>query len=95
MKDGKLKRILALIGVVLLAGMYVMTLIFAFVDPTAGKLWLKASLVCTIFVPVFLYACMMLTRYLKKEKSPKKARTLQRAGLRFYRNVSSSSFACS
>ena len=66
MKDGKLKRILALIGVVLLAGMYVMTLIFAFVDPTAGKLWLKASLVCTIFVPVFLYACMMLTRYLKK-----------------------------
>ena len=66
MKDGKLKRILALIGVVLLAGMYVMTLIFAFVDPTAGKLWLKASLVCTIFVPVFLYACMMLTRYQKK-----------------------------
>ena len=66
MKDGKLKRILALVGVVLLAGMYVMTLVFAFVDPTAGKLWLKASIVCTIFVPVFIYACIMLAQYLKK-----------------------------
>lgn len=66
MKDGKLKRILTLVGVVLLAGMYVMTLVFAFVDPTAGKLWLKASIVCTIFVPVFIYACIMLARYLKK-----------------------------
>ena len=66
MKDNKCKRILALIGVVLLTGMYLMTLVFAFVDPTAGKLWLKASIVCTIFVAVFIYACIMLARYLKK-----------------------------
>ena len=66
MKDNKCKRILALIGVVLLTGMYLMTLVFAFVDPTAGKLWLKASIVCTIFVPIFIYACIMLARYLKK-----------------------------
>ena len=66
MKDNKCKRILALIGVVLLTGMYLMTLVFAFVDPTTGKLWLKASIVCTIFVPVFIYACIMLARYLKK-----------------------------
>ena len=32
MKDNKCKRILALIGVVLLTGMYLMTLVFAFVD---------------------------------------------------------------
>ena len=61
MKDNKCKRILALIGVVLLTGMYLMTLVFAFVDPTAGKLWLKASIVC-----IFIYACIMLARYLKK-----------------------------
>ena len=42
MKDGKLKRILALSGVLLLVGMYLLTLVFAFVDPTAGKNWLKA-----------------------------------------------------
>ena len=66
MKDGKLKRILALMGVVLLMGMYLLTLIFAFTDPTEGKNWLKASIVCTIFIPVFIYACIMLARYLKK-----------------------------
>ena len=66
MKDGKLKRILALMGVVLLVGMYLLTLIFAFIDPTEGKIWLKASIVCTIFIPVFIYACIMLARYLKK-----------------------------
>ncbi len=66
MKEKKIKRILAIIGVFLLAGMYLLTLILAFVDPTAGKSWLKASIVCTIFIPVFLYACIMLARYLKK-----------------------------
>ena len=53
-------------GVVLLVGMYLLTLIFAFIDPTEGKNWLKASIVCTIFIPVFIYACIMLARYLKK-----------------------------
>ena len=66
MKDHKCKRILALIGVVLLVGMYLLTLVFAFIDPTEGKNWLKASIVCTIFIPVFIYACIMLARYLKK-----------------------------
>lgn len=66
MKDNKCKRILALIGVMLLVGMYLLTLVFAFIDPTEGKNWLKASIVCTIFIPVFIYACIMLARYLKK-----------------------------
>ena len=66
MKNNKCKRILALIGVVLLVGMYLLTLVFAFIDPTEGKNWLKASIVCTIFIPVFIYACIMLSRYLKK-----------------------------
>ena len=68
MKHSKFKRILALIGVALLVGMYLMTLVFAFTDPTAGKNWLKASIVCTIFIPVFIYACMMLARYLRDHK---------------------------
>ena len=66
MKDGKLKRILALSGVLLLVGMYLLTQVFAFVDPTAGKNWQKATKECTKNIPEFLYACIMLARYLKK-----------------------------
>jgi len=62
----KLKRILALLGAVLLAGLYLITLVLAFVDPTASKDWLKASVVCTVVIPVFLYAYIMIYRYLKK-----------------------------
>lgn len=62
----KLKRIFALAGAILLAGMYLITLILAFVDPTASKDWLKASLVCTVVIPCFLYAYILIYRYLKK-----------------------------
>lgn len=73
MKDNKCKRILALIGVILLTGMYLMTLVFAFVDPTAGKLWLKASIVCTIFVPGFhlrLHHAGPVSEKVKSRKRP-------------------------
>lgn len=62
----KLKRIFALLGALLLAGLYLITLILAFVDPTASKDWLKASIVCTVIIPVFLYAYILIYRYLKK-----------------------------
>ena len=62
----KMKRILALAGSVLLAGLYLITLILAFADPTASKDWLKASVVCTVVIPIFLYAYLLIYRYLKK-----------------------------
>jgi len=62
----KIKRILALLGAILLAGLYLITLILAFVDPTASKDWLKASVVCTVVIPIFLYAYIMIYKYLKK-----------------------------
>ena len=49
----KIKRVVALLGVVILVGLYLITLILAFVDPTASKDWLKASIICTIIIPVF------------------------------------------
>lgn len=61
----KLKRILAICAVVLLLGLYGSTLVFALMKRPAAGDWLKASIVSTIFVPVFLYACMMIYRYLK------------------------------
>ncbi|MCI8596847.1 MAG: hypothetical protein HFJ10_00145 [Lachnospiraceae bacterium] len=62
----KLKRIFALAGAILLACLYLVTLVLAFVDPTASKDWLKASLVCTVVIPCFLYAYILIYRYLKK-----------------------------
>lgn len=62
----KMKRILALASAVLLAGLYLITLILAFADPTASKDWLKASVVCTVVIPIFLYAYLLIYRYLKK-----------------------------
>lgn len=52
----KIKRILAAIGAVLLIGMYASTLIFALIDHSATKGLLKASIACTIILPVLLYA---------------------------------------
>ena len=62
----KIKRVVALLGVVILVGLYLITLILAFVDPTASKDWLKASIKCTIIIPVFFYAYLLVYRNLKK-----------------------------
>ena len=62
----KIKRIAALLGVIVLVGLYLITFILAFVDPTASKDWLKASIVCTIILPVFFYAYLLVYRNLKK-----------------------------
>lgn len=62
----KIKRILALAGVLLLAGLYASTLVTALMDsPQAGD-WFKASVACTIGVPVVLYACILVHRWMKK-----------------------------
>ena len=62
----KIKRIIALLGVIILIGLYLTTLILAFVDPTEAKNWLKAALVCTVIIPVFFYAYLLIYRNLKK-----------------------------
>ena len=59
------KRILALIGAILLFGMYACTLIFAFTDHSAGKGLLKASIACTIMLPVLLYAYTLVYKISK------------------------------
>ncbi|MCD7736985.1 MAG: hypothetical protein LUI07_08520 [Lachnospiraceae bacterium] len=60
----KLKRIAALIGAVLLIGMYVVTLILALVGSSATQNMLMASIVCTVLVSVLVYAMMLAARVL-------------------------------
>jgi len=65
----KLKRILALLGVILLAGLYIITLVLAFADPTASKEWLRASIAATLIIPVLLYAYLMVYKLLNKNNN--------------------------
>lgn len=55
----------ALGGAILLIGMYLLTLITALVDHSAGQAWLKASITATILVPVLLYAILLIERGLR------------------------------
>lgn len=58
----KSKRILALLGVILLVGMYLATLIFALMENENASDLLMASILCTIAVPVLLYGYILLCR---------------------------------
>lgn len=63
----KTKRILAIIGVVLLVALYGSTLVFAIFDHTKSLGLLKASIACTILLPVLLYAYTLIYKLLNKK----------------------------
>lgn len=63
----KSKRILAIIGIVMLVSLYVVSLISAiFATETSATLF-KVSIFCTIIIPLLLYAYMMLCRVFRKK----------------------------
>ena len=62
-----LKRLLALIGVVLLAGMYILTLFFALTDNSAAGNMLMASLFGTVIIPVLIYAILLVYKWTRPE----------------------------
>lgn len=61
-KYNKIKRLLAALGALLLFAMYALTLVFALTDHSSTKGLLKASVACTIILPVLLYAFMLVYR---------------------------------
>ena len=64
----KLRRIFAMIGVVLLVVMYLSTLIFSLIGGELAFTWLKASILCTIIVPIYLYIFTAVYKWLKSRK---------------------------
>lgn len=60
----KLKRILALIGALLLLGMYGVTLFLGLTANPASQNMLLASIACTVIVPCLLYGMILITRVL-------------------------------
>lgn len=61
--SSKKRRIFATAALVLIALLYIATLVFAFLDHPLAKNCLIASLFCTIVVPVFIYVYIGITRY--------------------------------
>ena len=61
------RRYLAILGVVLLVGLYGATLVFAMIDSPAAYTMFKVCLFCTIAVPVLLYAMILVYRQLKRK----------------------------
>lgn len=62
------KRILALIGVILLLGMYASTLVFALIKSPHSAVLFKASIYCTIVVPVIIYMGTLIFKNSKNKK---------------------------
>ena len=58
----KSKRIMALIGAILLVLLYVSTLIFAFIDSVVSQKLLMAAIAATILLPVLLYIYTLFSR---------------------------------
>lgn len=66
----KIKRILAVAGIVLLAAMYISTLIFSVMEGQLAQDLFRASILCTLIVPVFIYIYMTIYKYIKDKKNP-------------------------
>ena len=68
----KVKRILAIIGIVLLVFLYVITIILALTDDPNTMNAFRASVYCTFLVPVLIWAYTFIYKLLKNNYGDKK-----------------------
>lgn len=61
----KAKRVLALIGAILLICLYGSTLVLALIDSPASANLFRAAVAATVFIPVLIYAYTLTARVLK------------------------------
>ena len=61
----KTKRVLALIGVILLVGCYISTLVAALIGSKATEGLFMASLFCSIGLPIILYGYLIIIKFFK------------------------------
>lgn len=66
-KTSKKKRILAIIGIILLLGLYGTTLLLALMKNPASYVMFQICFYATILAPVLIYAMMMVYRVLKRK----------------------------
>ena len=68
----RLRQILAIIGIILLVGMYVLTIFAAVFDNTKTMSYLTASIAATILVPFTLWLLHIMIQNKKKDQDEKK-----------------------
>jgi hypothetical protein len=73
----KVKRILALVGVILLLAMYGSTLVFAIIDNSDSMSMFKASIAATIIIPVLLWAYTLVFKLVKKDDGSQDEENIQ------------------
>jgi len=74
----QIKRILAILGIILLVTMYLLTLYCAIFDTGSGMVMFKASVTCTILVPILLWGYTVIYRLAKGKDEKELQETLQR-----------------
>ena len=67
-KEKKTKRILALIGVILLVGLYITTLVLAIVDSSATMDLFRGSIFATVVIPTIIWAYTYIYQLFSKKK---------------------------
>ena len=67
----KVKRILAIIGIVLLVSLYVITIILALTDDPSTMNAFRASVYCTFLIPVLIWAYTFIYKLLKNNYGDK------------------------
>lgn len=63
-----MKKFFALAGVIILALLYVATLVASLMDSTASMDFFRASIAATIIIPVLLYIYMTVYKFQKKKR---------------------------
>ena len=66
----KIKRILALAAVIIIAALYLTTLVLSLIGNEASREMLAASITATVILPVLLYIYMWLYRTFGKQDTP-------------------------
>lgn len=76
----KMKQIVAILGVILLLGLYVLTFVMAIIDPTETMQYFMASVVATVMIPALMWIYMYIYKLIKKnnddESEPKQEKDL-------------------
>lgn len=73
----KTKRILALVGVILLLAMYGSTMVFAIIDNSDSMMMFKASIAATIIIPVLLWTYTLVFKLVKKDDNQQEAEDIR------------------
>ena len=64
----KIKRLMAIAGILLLAALYVITLVLALTDDPNTMNAFRASIYCTVLIPVLIWAYTFIYKLLKNNR---------------------------